>query len=43
MKGQYIAAGAIIGVGLGFLFDNMTAFSILGVGVGFLAGIILKK
>lgn len=43
MKGQYIAAGAIIGVGLGFLFDNMTAFSILGVGVGFLASVVLKK
>lgn len=42
-RGQYIAVGAILGVGVGFLTGNMTAFAIIGVGLGFVAGLLFVK
>ncbi len=42
-KGSYIAAGAIIGVGLGMLLDNIAAYAVLGVGIGFLLGLLQKN
>lgn len=32
----FVPAGALIGVGMGFVFDNIVAGALIGVGCGFL-------
>ncbi len=34
--GLFIPAGILIGMGLGFLFGNLTAYMFIGLGAGFL-------
>ena len=42
ITGVAIPAGLFIGMGMGFLIDNITAGIFLGLGVGFLAMLILR-
>lgn len=45
--GLFIPAGVMIGMGLGFLLNNLVAWMFIGLGVGFLAfaiySIVTKK
>ena len=44
ISGLVFVGGILIGVGIGFLTNNLVAFSVLGVGVGFiLKGIVDYK
>ena len=40
--GVAIPAGLLIGMGVGFLFDNITAGILIGLGCGFIGMIILR-
>jgi hypothetical protein len=40
---QYAIIGALIGVGVGILFQQEVAFTVLGYGVGLLAGYLFRK
>ena len=42
ISGVAIPAGLFIGMGIGFLIDNITAGIFLGLGCGFLAMIIVR-
>lgn len=42
-EGLFIPAGLFIGLGLGFLFDQIVAGVMLGLGLGFLAMALLKN
>ena len=42
VTGLAIPAGLFIGIGVGFLVDNVTAGILLGLGCGFLGMIILR-
>ena len=42
VTGLAIPAGLLIGMGVGFLVDNVTAGILLGLGCGFLGMIILR-
>ena len=42
VTGLAIPAGLLIGLGVGFLVDNVTAGCLLGLGCGFLGMIVLR-
>jgi len=42
VSGVAIPAGLLIGMGIGFLIDNLPAGTLLGLGVGFMGLIILR-
>ncbi len=42
-SGLFIPAGIFLGMGLGFLFDNLPAWLFLGMAAGFIAMALSKK
>ncbi|MDA7730342.1 hypothetical protein N8833_01090 [Salibacteraceae bacterium] len=42
-SGSAIAGGSILGMGVGFLFDNMLPFLLIGTGVGFFIEFYFKN
>lgn len=43
VPGTVMAGFTVVGVGLGFLFNNLLPFTLLGVGVGLFASAWLKS
>jgi len=41
-EGLFIPAGALIGVGIGFIYNNIPVGTLIGLGAGFLAMAIAK-
>lgn len=43
IDGIFVAAGLMIGLGLGFLIGNLVAWTIIGLGAGLLTMALMKK
>lgn len=42
ISGLFIPAGLFIGIGLGFILENLVAWTLMGLGAGFLGMAIAK-
>lgn len=42
-SGYLIAGGSILGMGIGFLMNNMLPYMMIGTGCGFLLGYVVKS
>lgn len=41
-EGIFVPAGVLIGIGIGFIYNNIPAWTLIGLGAGFLVMAIIK-